>query len=321
MLVSAAMDQNLEVAAPARPNLLWALIRELRLHQWSKNALVVVPVLLAPELPHLAMLARAALAALCVSLCASAGYVLNDLLDLEADRAHPQKRTRPFASGALPVRFGPVLLLALLVGAFALALTQFSFRFSVMLGIYFIGTVSYSLYFKRRLLLDVLVLAGLYTHRILTGGVAASVRVSAWFFAFSMFLFLSLALAKRHVEIGRLTSDDKIKNRDYYRADGPMVASLGAASGYLAALVFSLYIENVAHLDLYREPRLLWLAVPILIYWVSRIWIVTGRGQMSDDPVKYALRDRVSLGCGVLIVAAAALARFTPEWLVLVLQP
>lgn len=321
MLVSGSMDQNLEVAAPTRPSFGWALIRELRLHQWSKNALVVVPVVLTPGMPRFALLARAVLAALCVSLCASAGYVLNDLLDLEADRAHPEKRFRPFASGALPVSFGPVLLIGLLVGAFVLALSQFSYRFSVMLSLYFVGTVSYSLYFKRRLLLDVLVLAGLYTHRILTGGVAAHVRVSAWLFAFSMFLFLSLALAKRHVEIGRLTSDDKIKNRDYYRADGPMVASLGSASGYLAALVFSLYIENVAHLDLYREPRLLWLAVPILIYWVSRIWIVTGRGQMSDDPVKYALRDRVSITCGLLIVATAALARFTPDWLVDLLQP
>jgi hypothetical protein len=126
---------------------------------------------------------------------------------------------------------------------------------------------------------------------------------------------VSLALAKRYVEIALLTTDGKIKNRDYYRADGQMVAMMGTASGYIAALVFSLYIEKVAHVGLYREPRLLWLAIPILLYWISRIWIITGRGQMPDDPVKFALRDRVSLVCVLLMGAAAALARFTPDWL------
>src|SRR3954462_2238969 len=135
-----------------------------------------------------------------------------------------------------------------------------------------------------------------------------------------MFLFLSLAFAKRYVELAGLKTDGKIMNRDYYRADAQMVASLGGASGYLAALVFSLYVENVAHLGLYREPRLLWLAVPLLLYWIRRFWIVTGRGQMPDDPVKFALRDRVSLICLVLFAAAFALARFTPEWLSSVLS-
>jgi 4-hydroxybenzoate polyprenyltransferase len=237
------------------------------------------------------------------------------LLDLEADRAHPTKKHRPFASGALPVKLGPPIFFLLLGAAFLLANYKLPGKFSLMLAIYFVGTVSYSLYFKRRLLLDVLVLAGLYTHRILAGGIATHVPISAWLLAFSMFLFLSLAFAKRYVELAGLKTDGKIMNRDYYRADAQMVASLGGASGYLAALVFSLYVENVAHLELYREPRLLWLAVPILLYWISRIWIVTGRGQMPDDPVKFALRDRVSLLCLLLFAAAAALARFTPDWL------
>lgn len=295
------------------------LIKQLRLHQWSKNALVVMPVVLAPGIPQLDLLARALVAALCVSFCASAGYIINDLRDLEADRAHPTKSLRPFASGALPVRLGLSALVVLVIAAFALALWLLPPTFSLMLGIYFAGTVTYTLYFKHRLLLDVLVLAGLYTHRILAGGVATDVPISAWLLAFSMFLFLSLSLAKRYVEIAAQIADDKIKNRDYYRADAQMVASLGGASGYLAALVFSLYVENVPHLELYREPRLLWLAVPVLLYWISRIWIITGRGQMPDDPVKFALRDRVSLVCGLLMGAAAALARFTPDWLVALL--
>lgn len=311
------MEESVEIAPAAAPqmSIVRALWKELRVHQWSKNALVVMPVLLAPGIPQFSLVVRSLYAALCVSLCASAGYVLNDLLDLEADRAHPTKRNRPFASGALPVKLGPPIFLLLLTAAFALAMYKLPSKFSLMLAIYFVGTVSYSLYFKRRLLLDVLVLAGLYTHRILAGGVATQVPISAWLLALSLFLFLSLAFAKRYVELAGLKSDGKIMNRDYYRADAQMVASLGGASGYLAALVFSLYVENVAHLDLYREPRLLWLAVPILLYWISRIWIVTGRGQMPDDPVKFALRDRVSLLCMLLFGAAFALARFTPDWL------
>jgi 4-hydroxybenzoate polyprenyltransferase len=311
------MDQSVEIPlAPAQSSKARAFIKELRLHQWSKNALVLVPVVLSPGVPQIGLLTRALIAALCVSLCASAGYVLNDLLDLEADRAHPTKRLRPFASGTLPVRLGPAMFVGLLALSFGLSAWQLPAGFSLMLGIYFVGTVSYSLHFKRQLLLDVLVLAGLYTHRILAVGVATGVPVSAWLLAFSMFLFLSLSFAKRYVEIAQQTADGKIKNRDYYRADAQMVGSLGAASGYLAALVFSLYVENVPHRELYREPRVLWLAVPILLYWISRIWIVTGRGQMPDDPVKYALRDRNSLICGAMIAGAAALARFTPEWLV-----
>jgi 4-hydroxybenzoate polyprenyltransferase len=311
------MEESVEIAPAAAPqmSIVRALWKELRVHQWSKNALVVVPVLLAPGIPQISLVVRALIAALCVSLCASAGYILNDLLDLEADRAHATKRNRPFASGALPVKLGPPIFFLLLTAAFGLAMYKLPSKFSLMLAIYFVGTVSYSLYFKRRLLLDVLVLAGLYTHRILTGGIATQVPISAWLLAFSMFLFLSLAFAKRYIELAGLETDGKIMNRDYYRADAQMVASLGGASGYLAALVFSLYVENVAHLDLYREPRLLWLAVPILLYVISRIWIITGRGQMPDDPVKFALRDRVTLLCLLLFGAAFALARFTPDWL------
>jgi 4-hydroxybenzoate polyprenyltransferase len=259
---------------------------------------------------------RAILAAVAFSLLASAGYVLNDLLDLPADRGHATKRKRPFASGALPVLYGPPLFVGLIALGFAGALAFLPLAFSLMLALYFVGTVSYSLYFKRRLLLDVMILAGLYTHRILAGGIATDIAISAWLLGFSMFLFLSLAFGKRYVELQQLTSDEKIKNRDYYKVDLQMVGSMGPASGYIAALVFSLYVENGAHSGAYREQNILWLAVPVLLYWISRIWIITGRGQMQDDPVKYALRDRVSFVCAVIIGLVAALARFTPDWLV-----
>ncbi len=298
-----------------RPSVARAALKELRLHQWAKNALVVAPVLLTAGLPDPALLLRAVIAAAAFSLSASAGYVFNDLLDLEADRAHETKKNRPLASGSLPVLLGPPLFVVLLAAAFALSSTTLSPSFTLMLGLYFVGTLSYSLYLKKRLLLDVLVLAGLYTHRILSGGVATGVPITAWLLAFSMFLFLSLAFAKRYVELLALTSD-KIKNRNYYKADLQMVASMGAASGYIAALVFSLYVEGGGSVqDTYREPALLWLAMPVLLYWISRIWILAGRGQMQDDPVRFAIKDPISLGCGAAIGGIATLARFTPEWL------
>ncbi|HEY4159670.1 MAG TPA: UbiA family prenyltransferase [Polyangiaceae bacterium] len=307
-------ESNVSVASP-RPNMLRALLKELRLHQWAKNALVVMPVLLAPGLPSAAALTRALLAALSFSLCASAGYVFNDLLDLEADRAHTTKRLRPFASGALPVALGPPLVLGLLVLGFGLASAVLPSAFLAMLGLYFVGTLSYSLYLKRLLLIDVLVLAGLYTHRILSGGMATGVRVSTWLLGFSMFLFTSLAFAKRFVELHALTSDDKVKNRGYVKADLLMVTGMGTASSYIAALVFMLYVDSSAVRASYREPGLLWLVLPALLYWLGRIWLLAGRGKMQEDPVKFALRDPKSLMCTALIGAIAVLARFTPTWL------
>ncbi len=295
--------------------MLGALVRELRPHQWAKNALVLLPVLLAPGLPKPELVARGSIAALTFSLCASAGYVFNDLLDLEADKVHPTKQNRPFASGALPTALGAPLFIGLLAVSFGTSLTLLPMSFSLMLALYFVGTLSYSLYFKKKLLVDVLVLAGLYTHRILSGGIATSVPISAWLLGFSMFFFLSLAFAKRYTELLALT-EDKIRNRNYYKADLQMVASMGPAAGYLAALVFSLYVESGGAVQAaYREPSVLWLVIPVLLYWVSRIWILTGRGEMQDDPVRFALKDAVSIGCGAVIGLVAVAARFAPPWL------
>jgi 4-hydroxybenzoate polyprenyltransferase len=245
-------------------------------------------------------------------LCASAGYVFNDLLDLEADRVHRTKRTRPLASGALPVAYGPPLFVGLIALSFALSLALLNMGFTLMLAVYFIATLTYSFYLKRFTLLDVLVLAWLYTHRILSGSLATSVPTSAWLLAFSMFLFLSLAFVKRYIELRALTDDKVIKHRDYVRADIPMVESMGTASGYLAILVFSLYVEQGARTTLYAEPMLLWFSVPVLLYWISRVWILAGRGLLQDDPVKFALKDGVSLACGALLVLVAMAARYAP---------
>lgn len=297
-----------------RPSILRALVKELRPHQWAKNALVVVPALLA-NTPTVATLGKAVLAAGTFSLCASAGYVFNDLLDLDADRIHPVKCRRPFASGALPTIFGFPIFFGLLAVSFALALALLPNAFVAMLALYFVGTVSYSLYLKRMLLVDILVLAALYTHRILSGGIATEIKVSAWLLGFSMFLFTSLAFAKRFVELHGMTSDQQVKNRGYSRVDLPMVTGMGTASGYVAALVFMLYVESSVVKVAYREPALLWLVLPALLYWLGRIWLLAGRGQMQEDPVKFALSDRKSLACVALIGVIAVTARFSPAWL------
>lgn len=310
------IEHSPSMPAEAPKNVFVALIKELRIHQWSKNALVALPVVLAPGIPSLPLVWNALLAALAFSLCASAGYVLNDVLDVEADRAHPTKKNRPFASGALPIKAGPPLFFLLVGLGFGGSLLWLPARFSLVLALYFVTTIGYSLYFKRILLLDVLLLAGMYTVRVIAGGIATSIPISNWLLGFSLFFFVSLAFAKRYVELMRLTHEGKIQNRNYYKVDLQMVGTMGTSAGYLAALVFSLYVETGAQREVYREPMILWLAVPVLLYWISRIWILTGRERMHDDPVRFALKDNISLFCGLLMGLIAVAARFTPEWLI-----
>ena len=182
-----------------------------------------------------------------------------------------------------------------------------------MLGLYLVGTVVYSTLLKRTLLVDVLVLAGLYSHRVLAGGVATGVTVSAWLIGFSIFVFTSLAFAKRFVELRELASDAVVKNRGYLRLDLPLVGAMGTASAFVSALVFVLYVESAAVRAGYLEPGVLWLALPILLYWLGRIWLLAGRGQLHDDPVRFALKDKVSLLCGGVIAGLLLLARFPPR--------
>jgi 4-hydroxybenzoate polyprenyltransferase len=296
----------------SRPSRLEATIKVLRPHQWAKNALVVLPVALAPGRPSLHQVTSAILAAIAFSLCASAGYVFNDLLDVEADRAHRTKHTRPFASGALPVRYGPPLVLALVAGGVGLAYALLPLAFVGMLAIYFVATVVYSAGLKSKLMVDVVVLAWLYTHRVFAGGIATGIPISAWLLAFSMFMFSSLAFAKRYVELRQSTSAGQIKSRGYHTSDLEMVASMGPAAGYMAVLVFCLYIDSNIVTERYRHPSLLWFIAPALLYWISRVWFLAHRGQMQDDPVKFALTDWRSWACAVFAVLVAATARFWP---------
>ncbi|MBS0583224.1 MAG: UbiA family prenyltransferase [Proteobacteria bacterium] len=270
-------------------------ITALRLHQWLKNFLVFLPLLASHRLFQPDAVLLSVLAFVSFGLCASGVYVLNDLLDLEADRSHPRKRLRPFAAGAVPLASGLLAAPALTLAAFALALAVGA-EFALVLFGYWLLTLAYSFRLKRIAMLDTVVLAALYTVRIIAGTVAIHSALSFWLLAFSMFLFLSLALVKRYTELRSLMQlgRSRTDGRGYEVDDLGLIASLGGSSGYLAVLVLALYINSSASEALYRHPQVLWLLCPLLLYWISRVWFKAHRGLMDDDPVVFALTDYVS---------------------------
>lgn len=282
----------------------------LRLHQWLKNVLLFVPLLAAHRLHEPALLAQAMWAYLTFGLCASSVYLLNDLLDLPVDRRHPRKRSRPFAAGTLPALAGALAVPVLLALAFLSALITLPPLFSGVLFGYYALTLAYSLYFKQIVMLDVLVLAALYTARIIAGAAATAIIPTFWLLAFSMFLFLSLALVKRYAELLRMreTGRDAAQGRGYQVDDLPLLQMLGSASGYCSVLVLALYINSGISPALYRHPQAIWLLCPLLLYWISRVWLKTHRGDMHDDPVIFAAQDRVSQGLAVTGAAIVWLA-------------
>ncbi len=283
------------------------VLKAIRLHQWAKNVLLFIPLVLAHEVANLPLLGAALAAFVAFGLLASSVYVQNDLLDLEADRHHARKRFRPFAAGTLPIRFGLLLAPLLIVLSVATALFLPP-AFIAVLGLYFVTTVSYSFYFKRKPILDVLLLSLLYTLRIVAGGAAIGVAVSPWLLAFSMFFFLNLAYVKRFSELRELPGESSLRARGYTRTDLEGLADLGVSSGYVSILVVALYINSPEVRTLYATPEALWLLCPLLVYWVSRVWLLARRGKMHDDPVVFALRDRVSyaIGAAALLVGAVA---------------
>jgi len=285
-----------------------SLLKAARPHQWAKNLLIFLPVLLSHK-PRVALLLAALLAFSCYSLAASATYIVNDLLDIDADRRHPRKHLRPFAAGDLSPFAGLALVAAALLLAFAGArLLPLAFGFWLLF--YVASTLAYSLYVKRLALLDVLVLAGLYTLRLLAGGAATQTPVSHWLSGFSIFLFLSLAMVKRFAELENLrASSAPVKNgRGYLVADIEQMRAFGTASAFAAVVVFANYISGRDVEALYRQPRLLWLIVPFMILWLCRVWLLASRGDLNEDPVIFALTDRMSLLIGAAVAALALLA-------------
>jgi 4-hydroxybenzoate polyprenyltransferase/phosphoserine phosphatase len=277
-----------------RPPIAKTWIRALRIHQWAKNVLLGVPVLTAHAFTFPAI-AEIAAAFTAFSLIASATYLLNDLLDLVSDRHHPRKCKRPFAAGDIGLASGILGMIALFGAGFSLAV-QLSDHFLFTLLAYLGLTISYSFYFKRIVLIDVLLLASLYTIRIVAGAYAIEVPLSSWLLAFSMFIFLSLALVKRCTELMAMQrlSRETMKGRDYHVSDYPMLSAMGVAAGYISILVLALFISSPESVSKYTYPVLLWLLCPLMAYWVSRLWLKTSRGEMHDDPLIFSLKDQAS---------------------------
>jgi 4-hydroxybenzoate polyprenyltransferase/phosphoserine phosphatase len=286
-----------------------AILKAIRLHQWAKNILIFVPMLLAHVL-RAGVLADAAIAFVSFSLCASSTYIANDLLDIESDRRHPRKRNRPFASGDLSVLTGVLTSAALLGGSIAIAAALLPLGYLLWLFLYLIGTLSYSLVLKRVVLVDVILLAGLYTVRLLAGAAAARVDISPWLAAFSVFLFLSLAMVKRFSELQNTQARGQAiaNGRGYILSDIEQLRSFGTSSAYTAVAVFMFYIWAHDVSSLYRHSTRLWLITPLLIFWLSRVWLLASRGQLDEDPVIFAVTDRLSLLTGAAVAVIAALA-------------
>ncbi len=290
---------------------LMTYLKAIRAYQWMKNLLVFVPLLTTFRFTDPGSLADTTLAFFSISLAASANYLVNDLLDLQSDRRHPRKRRRPFASGAIPVSHGLFLAPLLLASGLLLA-SLVSWPLAAAVMTYVVVTSAYSIALKEYFLIDVILLASLYTFRILMGSVAIGVVPSFWILAFSMFMFLSLALVKRCSELKLLvqSSVSQTKGRDYRAADLEVLFPMGIVSGFLAVQVFALYINAEDITARYRTPEALWTVCVGLLYWVGRMWFKTGRGEMHDDPLVFAIKDRSSLLTILLMVCASLFAYF-----------
>jgi len=295
----------------AHPQSEWtAILKEIRVYQWIKNILIFLPLATAHQFFNFDQLLLACLAFVAFSLCASSLYIMNDLLDLPADRRHPKKKLRPLASGALSIPTGLLLLPLLLFTAFLLSSLFLPRSFTFLLLIYAITTMAYSIKIKKAAIFDVLTLAALYTLRILAGGMAVGITISSWLLAFSVFFFLSLAIGKRFTELQfrKVSTYQGVERRAYVGGDKEILGTMGIISGYMSVLVLALYINSPEVSTLYTQPRLLWLICPFLLYWVSRTWLLAHRGLLDDDPIIVALKDPksyiVAVSSGLLALLA-----------------
>lgn len=306
---STAVD---EPTIEARLKVISAL-RAMRPHHWAKNSLVAIPLLLSHEF-NLAHLVAVLVAFATLSLCASAIYIVNDLLDIDSDRRHPVKRSRPFASGALSQRTGLAIACTLMVTGFAMSIRFLPQNYTVGLGGYFLLANLYSFRLKRYMAIDAILLSSFYALRVLLGGFATGIPISEWLVAFSMFLFLSLALVKRCSELSRLAEEGReaAPGRGYQVKDLAILESFGPTSSYMSVMVFALYINSEATEERYATAWPLWGVCAVLLYWTTRLWLLARRGELTEDPVVFALTDRcsqISLVATVACVTAAAI-----EW-------
>lgn len=294
----------------AEPVTAKSYVKMLRCHQWLKNTLIGVPIVLAHDVLNVGLMIDVALAMLAFSVTASAIYILNDLFDLEADRGHARKKRRPFAAGDISVPTGLMAMLVLLAIA-AISCLFLPPMFALVLGIYLIATTAYSISVKRMLLIDILMLAGLYTTRLIAGAAATGIEASFWLLAFSGFFFLSLALVKRYVELANtnVPAGSRVAGRGYRPEDLPIVMQAGVSSAFAATLVLALYIDSSAVRELYSHPWMIWPLAPLVLYINLRLWVLALRNQMDEDPVVFIIQDwrsQIMIGLGLVMLTAAA---------------
>ena len=284
-----------------------AIARQMRLYQWVKNLLLMVPILLAHRTNDVSALLTCLWGMLAFSLVASSVYVVNDLADLEHDRKHPRKRFRPLAHGDLSVATARSIVALCIVLACFISLVMMPMAFTLWLLTYAVVTSAYSFVLKRVVLVDVIALAGLYALRVAAGGAAAQVEVSPWLLGFSLFLFMSLAFLKRYAELRDTIEREgtHVSGRGYHVGDASFVLVAGTALGFVAVMVFTMYVNGPQVQALYHHPYRLWLIAPCLVYWVSHLWLTAQRGFMHDDPIVFAARDKHSWAVGAVIAAIA----------------
>ncbi len=299
-------SQVMDTSDPSLLNYLKAM----RVHQWLKNLLIFIPLLVAHRVDDSMAILNTLLAFFAFSLVASSVYILNDLFDLPDDRLHPNKRKRPIASGAIPIKHALFMLPLLLLAAAMVTAITLSWKLALVLGFYYLLTLMYSLFLKTAVLLDVQILAVFYTLRLIAGAAVIQVTPSFWLLAFSMSIFLSLAIAKRYTGllVRKNAGQKPASRRGYSLEDLPILQAFGIASGYVSVLVLALYVNSAGISGLYSHPIYLWMLCPAVLFWISRVWVTVHRGAMHDDPLIFATTDRASQITAVAMVAATYLA-------------
>lgn len=280
-------------------------IKALRIHQWLKNFLIFVPLLAAHEVTNVDALFDSLIAFAFFCLLASSVYILNDINDASEDRKHPTKKDRPFASESLSSASGYTLAFLLIIFSVGVAYFTTNVLFVVVQVVYLVISLVYTYSIRKYWIIDVIVLALLYTIRIIAGGVATEIELTFWILAFSMFIFFSLAMVKRYIELADMSEngkDDAIYGRGYLKSDIPMIASMGSGSGYLAVAVMALYINDLGTSQLYSNPEYIWAACPVMLYWVTRIWMLAHRGLVKHDPLLFAIKDKGSIFAGSMLL-------------------
>ncbi|MCK0149799.1 UbiA family prenyltransferase [Marivita sp. S6314] len=293
-----------------------ALMKAMRPHQWAKNVLVFVPILFAHEYVDPGVLLAGLMAFVCFSLCASGVYLVNDIIDIEADRKHATKHKRPFAAGHLSIRRGLLAAGALLGGSVLAAFAFVNVLFGLVLASYAVLTTAYTFCLKRYSTVDVVALSLLYTWRILAGSAATALAPSPWLLSYSLFFFLSLAYMKRYIEIDAMKTadeDEKLPSRNYYASEVQLVLTFGIANGALSVLTLAQYVNSTSVEQFYSMPFLLWLIVPVMMFWIYRTWTWASRGKIGDDPVVFALKDRISRICVGIVLLIIIAARVLPQ--------